>query len=137
MTALPRYARPVQTDAMFPDACEHMLMERLKAPLGRAEMSAVLFIAAAPAIADAVLIEGDVGYLDLPLRKLIDRAVETQARQILLLHTHPSGNPRPSRQDVVVTRRFCSLLRQRGIRLMDHLILTQDRYFSFRAHRML
>lgn len=100
-------------------------------------MSVSLFITAAPEIADTVLIEGNTGYLDLPLQKLIGHAIETRARQILLLHTHPSGNPWPSSQDIMVTRRFCSLLRRHGIRLMDHLILTQDRYFSFRAHRML
>lgn len=101
------------------------------------EVSATLFITAQAKIADTLLIEGSVDMLTLPVQEILQRSHKANARQILLVHTHPSGDPRPSAQDIAVTRRLCQNLRRQNLRMMDHIILTQDQYFSFRAHRLL
>ncbi|MCB2015250.1 MAG: JAB domain-containing protein [Sphingobium sp.] len=101
------------------------------------ETSVTLFITDRPAVTDAMIIEGGSDGLTLPFREIWDRSQRADARHILLMHTHPSGDPRPSTQDIRVTRRLCVFMRPRGMRLMDHIILTQDQYFSFRLHRML
>jgi len=101
------------------------------------EVSATLFITAHAKITDTLLIEGSVDMLTLPVQEILHRSHKASARQILLIHTHPSGDPRPSPQDIAVTRRLCQHLRRQHLRMMDHIILTQDQYFSFRAHRLL
>ena len=101
------------------------------------EISATLFITDRPVVMDAMIVEGGSDGLTLPFREIWDRSQRAGARHILLMHTHPSGDPRPSRQDIMVTRRLCIFMRPRGMKLMDHIILTHDRYFSFRLHHML
>lgn len=95
------------------------------------------FLSAAHNAIDFMMITGSDRHLILPIENIIDRAINLGAPKILLLHTHPSGNPSPSDQDIVVTRKICTQLRRQGMRLYDHLIFTRHGMFSFRAHGML
>lgn len=52
--------------------------------------------------------------------------------QFLLAHNHPSGDPTPSAEDMVFTRRIKEAGELMGIQLLDHVIVTQSRHFSFR-----
>jgi len=113
------------------------LFERSGSNAAITETSLLLFIDSRMEITGTMAIEGDIGSVALPLSRIIDRATAARARQILLVHTHPSGDARPSLQDITVTRRLCAQLRGRNMRLMDHIILTTRRYFSFRMNRML
>jgi DNA repair protein RadC len=51
---------------------------------------------------------------------------------LVLFHNHPSGDPTPSHEDVVLTRRMHAAGEVMGIELLDHIILADARYFSFR-----
>jgi DNA repair protein RadC len=50
----------------------------------------------------------------------------------VLFHNHPSGDPTPSRDDVDLTRRLVQAGELMGIDVLDHVILADTRYFSFR-----
>lgn len=50
---------------------------------------------------------------------------------VIMIHNHPSGNLRPSPQDDQITRQMMDGCRYLGIRMLDHLIVTQDSYFSY------
>ncbi len=54
------------------------------------------------------------------------------AAAIVLFHNHPSGDPLPSRDDVELTRRLVQAGEIMGIDVIDHVILADTRYFSFR-----
>jgi DNA repair protein RadC len=57
-------------------------------------------------------------------------ALQTAASSIILTHNHPSGNLKPSEQDVKVTRKIhdaCALL---DLKLLDHVIITADNHYS-------
>lgn len=60
-------------------------------------------------------------------------ALDHHATRIVLVHNHPSGNLNPSRADVEVTDRLLKGSKYLGIELFDHLIVTQNTYYSFRA----
>lgn len=60
-----------------------------------------------------------------------------QASYIVLLHNHPSGNPEPSSEDINVTIRIRQCGELLGILLMDHIIIGDNRYFSFREQETL
>ncbi len=49
----------------------------------------------------------------------------------ILAHNHPSGNPLPSSEDDKLTRRVSEAMKLLDVRLLDHIILTDERYYSF------
>jgi DNA repair protein RadC len=50
---------------------------------------------------------------------------------VVIAHNHPSGNPNPSPQDVIVTQRMLASADVIGIPMLDHLIIGNNNYFSF------
>ena len=65
-------------------------------------------------------------------REVIARALELKASGLILLHNHPGGDPRPSHQDLHLTRKLQKIARDLGLRVLDHIIIGRDSYFSFR-----
>ena len=58
-------------------------------------------------------------------------AIDVLAHSIILCHNHPSGNLLPSEQDKSITNRVIEGLKVLDIEVLDHIILTQESYFSF------
>lgn len=100
-------------------------------------MAAILFVDHRARIIDMQLIEGSADRLTLPMQQILRKSATVRARQIMMIHTHPSGDPRPSPHDVAATRLLCAHLRRQRQRLIDHIILSRTLYFSFRANHML
>ncbi|MPZ19585.1 MAG: DNA repair protein RadC [Luteitalea sp.] len=65
-------------------------------------------------------------------REVFREAVLRGAAAIVLFHNHPSGDPSPSRDDVKLTRRLLMAGDVMGIDVLDHVILGDTTYFSFR-----
>jgi DNA repair protein RadC len=63
-------------------------------------------------------------------REVFANAVRSSAAAILLIHNHPSGDPKPSREDREITRRLKEAGEILGIRVLDHIIIG-DSYLSF------
>ena len=49
---------------------------------------------------------------------------------VIIAHNHPSGNTKPSRQDIELTEKVKNALRLIDIKLLDHIIITHDNYLS-------
>jgi DNA repair protein RadC len=49
----------------------------------------------------------------------------------IIAHNHPSEDPAPSPEDIEITRRLKECCELFGIRLLDHIVLGEERYFSF------
>ncbi len=64
-------------------------------------------------------------------REVFAAAVTRGTAGIILVHNHPSGNPSPSREDREVTRRLVDAGKLLGIPVLDHLIVGEERWFSF------
>lgn len=62
---------------------------------------------------------------------IVKKAVEKLASGIILFHNHPSGNPRPGTVDLKETEKLKKALDLFGISLLDHIIVADDRYYSF------
>ena len=65
-------------------------------------------------------------------REVFREATSASAAAVVLFHNHPSGDPTPSRDDVELTRRLVQAGEIMGIDVIDHVILADTRYFSFR-----
>ena len=74
-----------------------------------------------------------VGSLDSTVvhpREVFREAASASAAAIVLFHNHPSGDPTPSPDDLVLTTRMVNAGNIMGIDVIDHLILADQRYFS-------
>lgn len=60
-----------------------------------------------------------------------------KAQNIAVAHNHPSGNPSPSRDDEALTRKIKEAARLMDIRLLDHIIIAHNQYYSFSENGLL
>ena len=65
-------------------------------------------------------------------REVFRSAVREAAASLVLVHNHPSGDPAPSAEDLEVTDRLVEAGRVLGIRILDHVVVAHQCYFSFR-----
>ena len=82
-----------------------------------------------------MLSKGTLTQTSIDCMTVIKPALLLNATALILLHNHPSGNPMPSVQDLEFTKRLknaCSLF---DIKLLDHIIVGQDGFFSFAEER--
>ncbi|MGB5483127.1 JAB domain-containing protein [Parasphingorhabdus sp.] len=70
-------------------------------------------------------------------RSILKRALELDASGIILAHNHPGGSVTPSNSDIEFTRSIKSLCAELEIRLHDHIIITNDRWTSFRKLKII
>lgn len=70
-------------------------------------------------------------------REVFRPAVREAAASVIFVHNHPSGDPTPSDEDVRVTERLVEAGRLLGIGVLDHIIVGEERYFSFFDQRRL
>lgn len=70
-------------------------------------------------------------------REVFEPALKYLASVILLAHNHPSGDEEPSDADIAITKRLNEVGQLMGIEVMDHIIITSERYYSFREHNMI
>lgn len=65
------------------------------------------------------------------VRMLLKEALMANATNIALAHNHPSGNLRPSREDDRITEKIKTAARTMDINLIDHIIVTDNGYYSY------
>ena len=82
-------------------------------------------------IADRVLFTGGISGTCVDIRLLIKDALNYHASAIIIAHNHPSGNLSPSTDDKRITRKIKRAASLIDIALIDHLIITDQGYFSF------
>ena len=56
-------------------------------------------------------------------REIFKEAIRHNANALIVVHNHPSGEPRPSPEDIAVTRRLHTVGETVGIRLLDHVVI--------------
>lgn len=64
-------------------------------------------------------------------REIFKEAYLLSANGIICIHNHPSGDPTPSKEDVMITRKINEIGMIHGIKLIDHIIVGMDSYYSF------
>lgn len=65
------------------------------------------------------------------LRELLRHALLAQATSVILCHNHPSGSLRPSKEDDNLTEKASKACQTMGIKFLDHLIVSDDKYYSY------
>ncbi|MDO8741836.1 MAG: DNA repair protein RadC [Candidatus Roizmanbacteria bacterium] len=70
-------------------------------------------------------------------RETFETAIKNHAATIILCHNHPSGELKPSEDDLIVTQNLVKASKLLGINVSDHLIITKDGYFSFKEKKII
>jgi DNA repair protein RadC len=83
-------------------------------------------------IGESDISRGTVNASVISPRELFVEALQKDAVSIILLHNHPSGDPAPSREDILITRRVHEAGMMIGVELLDHIIIGDNRYSSMR-----
>lgn len=83
------------------------------------------------------LTTGGITQSVVDVRTLFKMALEHYATSIFVAHNHPSGNLKPSPEDIRITQQILEAGKILNIKLLDHLIITQNSYFSFADEGML
>ncbi|MFC1931176.1 RadC family protein [Chloroflexota bacterium] len=82
-------------------------------------------------IETADLFEGTVNGSSVSPREVVDGAIKNNAVAIIFVHNHPSGSPDPSASDRELTRELVYAGKIMRIKVLDHIIIGDNRYFSF------
>ena len=81
-----------------------------------------------------------VGTLDANIahpREIFEHALANHASSVILVHNHPSGDPEPSKADLEITKRIIEAGKILGIDVLDHIIITKTKAFSFKEKKLI
>lgn len=114
-------------DYIYPDVAD----------LRHEEFYAIYLNRANRVIAHKHISTGGVSGTVADVRIVMKHAVEMLASSVIAVHNHPSGNLKPSQQDIDLTKRLKEAGRVLEIQLLDHLIIGEKNYYSFADEGML
>jgi len=83
------------------------------------------------------LFQGTVNSGTISPRQIMENALKHYAAALIFVHNHPSGNPEPSRGDKELTRDLVYAASIIQIRVLDHIIVGNNKYFSFAAQGLI
>ncbi len=68
-------------------------------------------------------------------REVFREAININSAKIVLCHNHPSGDSRPSEEDIFLTKQFEVLGEMMAIEVIDHIIIGWNEFFSIKSHQ--
>ncbi len=80
---------------------------------------------------DALITEGIVDTVRPHIRTIVARALQTNASALIAAHNHPSGVVQPSEADKILTRDLIAACQPIGIKILDHVIVSENGQYSF------
>jgi DNA repair protein RadC len=102
------------------------------------EVFGVVFMNRANAVVHFEIIsEGGITGTVADPRVILKKAIQEDAVGIILCHNHPSGSLQPSRNDIDLTVKIKEAANFLDIRVIDHIIITENGYFSFADHALI
>lgn len=123
-------------DFNSPDIIAKYYMEDLRY-LKQEQLVVIYLDTRAKFIKDEVITKGTVNMSVVSPREIFVNAVRFEAVNIILLHNHPSGDPTPGRHDMLATERVRKAGELIGISLIDHIIIGDNNYVSFKETGLL
>ena len=88
-------------------------------------------------LAERIISEGIPTQSVVYIRKVMEEALRFPASSIVVVHNHPSGEPKPSKQDIETTRKLKQAADVLELFLLDHIIIGQGRFYSFSEQKQI
>lgn len=136
-----RFVRTLQEEVRIrtpADAAEH-LMRSVFTPFeafDQEELWGLLLNSKNRITHENMVYRGTVNSINIRPAELFKEAVRVNAPAVLLSHVHPSGDPTPSPEDVLVTKEALQAGRLLGIELLDHIICGRDVWISLKQQKL-
>ncbi len=128
-------AQPACTNLSHP---EHVVVQMLPYRDEKIEHFVALYIDNKNnLVSQRVISSGTIDQTPVYPREIIRHALLEQASGVIIAHNHPGGDPKPSTQDIELTKRLGEACRTMDIRMLDHVIVSRGGHFSFQAQGLL
>ncbi len=124
-------ATTARTVVRSPQDVSSLVMEEMRF-LDREQFRIVLLDAKNHVLGVRTVSVGSLSSSIVHPREIFKEAIARSSAAIILVHNHPSGDPTPSQEDVEVTRRLVEAGRLLGIEVLDHVVVGDNRYISFK-----
>ena len=119
-----------------PEDAAALVMEEMR-HLDREHFYALLLNAKNQVLTREVISIGTLNFSAIHPRELFKVAIRRSAAGVILVHNHPSGDPTPSRQDIEATTRLVEAGEIVGIDVLDHLVIGDNKFTSFKAQGLI
>ncbi len=86
---------------------------------------------------DKIIEAGTVDKIAVYPREIVKNALSYHASAVIIVHNHPSGDPKPSKNDILFTQELKKALTTVDVHLHDHIVVSQHNYYSFKNHNIL
>ena len=126
-----RISKPINNKIIIKNTKDvaDLLMDELK--YSRQEIAKVIILNSKNIVLKISNISvGSINYACIEPREVLSEAVKMQAPKIILVHNHPSGDPKPSKADFKITDRIFECASMMGIELLDHVIIGDGNFES-------
>lgn len=80
---------------------------------------------------------GSINATSADVRLILGGALRLGAVSVIVCHNHPSGNMQPSEADIQLTKKLITAAKYHDIRVLDHVIIGKDNYYSFADHNLI
>ena len=122
-------SRKIRDSFHSPDIIASYFMEDMRTR-DREQMIIILLDGKSRLIEYSVISSGTVNASLVQPREIFMYALKFDAVNVIMLHNHPSGDPSPSKQDLLVTKRVKEAGALVGIPLLDHIIIGDNQFIS-------
>lgn len=120
------------------DACNMLLPTFREGTIGYKEYFKALYLNQAHEVLGYTQVsEGGITETSVDVRIILQAALLINATSLILAHNHPSGNLRPSRQDIALTEQIKKAAEIMKIAVLDHIVLADGSYYSFAEEGLL
>lgn len=127
---------PINDPVLDPDALARSLMARYAHHV-QERLGAVYLDTRHRVLREREIYVGTVNSATVSTRDVLRHALDDHAAGVIVFHNHPSGDPAPSADDLVFTRKLVDAGKVLAIDIVDHLILGSNRYVSLQQRGML
>lgn len=132
--ALILYREKIEDKDILTIKSKNNLLSYLRGEIGyspREEFKILFLDSSNKLIASETLFYGTIDKSAIYPREIVERVIKNRAKSVIFAHNHPSGSISPSKKDIELTQYMYDSLKLLEIRLLDHIIITKNSYFSF------
>ncbi|MBR2921883.1 MAG: DNA repair protein RadC [Alphaproteobacteria bacterium] len=88
-------------------------------------------------IGTEILQKGSISSVNISPRDIVTKALKKNASGIIMVHNHPSGDPRPSKNDIEATKSVKLACDAVGVTLHEHIVITPSDFYSFAQRHLI
>ena len=134
------YNNPIIKEIEYSISSPEKLFTYLRDKIGGKEKEFILALVTDSqnkVIEQKIIQEGTVNYCNIYPREILKFILENNGVGLILAHNHPSGKCEPSNDDINLTNNLEKILKEIDIKLLDHIVITQENAFSIKANRII